>query len=65
MKILIDKLLGWLFKWNNEETVVHTLYQDNEYLKNQIKFYQKDLERALKTMNRLRDELESLTNSQK
>ena len=65
MKILIDKLLGWLFKWNNEEPVVHTLYQDNEYLKNQIKFYQKDLERALKTMNRLRDELESLTNSQK
>lgn len=65
MKMLIDKLLRWLFKWNNEETIVHTLYQDNEYLKNQIKFYQKDLERALKMMNRLRDELESLANPQK
>ena len=63
--MLIDKLLGWMFRWNSEETIVHTLYQDNEYLKNQIKFYQKDLERALKTMNRLRDELENLTNPQK
>lgn len=49
-----------MFRSESEESVVHAMYKDNENLKKQIEFYQKDLEKSLKIINNLRDELEQL-----
>ena len=61
MKTIIRKIAS-LFRSESEESVVHAMYIDNENLKKQIKFYQKDLEKSLKIINDLRDQLAQLMN---
>ena len=57
---LINSFLN-IFKWKNpdpKEDLVASLMDDIKWYQNQIRHYRRDIEKAYKTLNRLRDELE-------